>query len=99
MGKFLRSLSDGSLRCKYCGDKNCDCMEDGTTSVNFTKLWQYNEWGTAVLIQLSRQILPNGKRIPSGYRIWIPSSRYTGIDVLLKKIGIDNDFLNRLRFD
>ena len=99
MSKFLRSLTDGSLRCRYCGDKECNCMEDGITTVNFTAIWKYGEKGTSILVQLAKQKLPNGKKIPSGHKIWIPMNKVTGIDELLKKMGVDNDFLNRLRFD
>lgn len=99
MGKFLRSLSDGSLRCRYCGDNMCNCLEDGMTSVGFICIWKYNEWGTSILIQLAKQTLPNGKKIPSGYKIWIPTKSFSGIDDILKKVGIDNDFINKLRFD
>ena len=99
MSKFLRSLADGSLRCRYCGDKECDCMEDGVTTVKIIAIWKYGDKGTSFLVQLAKQKLPNDKQIPSGYRIWIPQKAIHGLDELLKKIGLDNDFLNRLRFD
>lgn len=99
MGKFLRSVSDGSLRCRYCGDSECNCMEDGITSINFITIWRYGDNGTSVLLQPARQTLPNGKKIPSGLKIWIPLGEVYGIDEYLKKAGINNDFLNKLRFD
>lgn len=99
MSKFLRSLTDGSLRCRYCGDKECNCMEDGVTTVRFIAIWRYGDKGTSILLQLAKQTLPNGKKIPSGYKIWIPLKNMHGIDELLKKVGLDNDFLNKLRFD
>lgn len=99
MGKFLKSLTDGSLRCKYCGDKECNCMEDGITTIKIIGVWKYDTCPNSVLVQPAKQILPNGKKIPSGLKLWIPKNKIVGIDELLKKMGVDNDFLNRLRFD
>lgn len=99
MGKYLRSLVDGSLRCKYCGDKECDCMEDGITTIRIISVWKYSDAPWAILVQPAKQTLPNGKKIPSGHKIWIPTDKYYGIDTLLKKMSVDNSFLNRLRFD
>jgi hypothetical protein len=97
MGKFLRSLTDGSLRCRYCGDTECLCMEDGKSRVEFTQIWHQNEH--SVLIQFRKQVLPNGKKIPSGYKIWIPLRDIHGIDLILKHARIENSRLNKLRFD
>ena len=99
MGKFLRNLTDGSLRCKYCGDKECNCMEDGWTEVDIIAVWRYGDKGTSTLIQLAKQTLPNGKKIPSGYRLWIAQKDQLNLDPLLKKMTLKNDFLNKLRFD
>lgn len=99
MSKFLRSLADGSLRCRYCGDRECDCMEDGITTVKIIAIWNHKDHPYASWVQLAKQKLPNGKQIPSGKRIWIPVKHIHGIDELLKKMGVDNDFLNKLRFD
>jgi hypothetical protein len=74
-------------------------MEDGITTIEFTSIFKYGDKGTSIFLQPKRQKLPNGKVIPSGHKIWIPFSAIHGIDDLLKKIGIDNDFLNKLRFD
>jgi len=98
MSKFLRSLSDGSLRCRYCGDEECRCMEDGWTTVEFITIWRYGDKGTSILMQFKRQKLPNGKLIPSGYRIWIPKKQSKKLDLILKKVTLNNDFLNKLRF-
>ena len=96
MGKFLRSLTDGSLRCKYCGDRKCLCMEDGQTELGIIAV--YKDTGKATLIQFRRQTLPNGKEIPSGYKIWIPNTRIYGIDYILKMAVIDNDSVNKMVF-
>jgi len=53
----------------------------------------------AINIQLKQQTLVNGKKIPSGHRIWLPKKEVGGIDELLKKITVTNDMINRLRFD
>jgi len=74
-------------------------MEDGITTINIISIWKYGDKGNSLLVQPAKQTLPNGKKIPSGYKIWIPTSKVHGIDELLKKIGVDNDFLNKLRFD
>jgi len=97
MGKFLRSLTDGSLRCKYCGDNDCSCLEDGYTVLSFITIWHTTD--LAINIQLKQQILVNGKKIPSGHRVWIRKKDVGGIDELLKKITVTNDMVNRLRFD
>jgi len=74
-------------------------MEDGITTINIIAVWRYGSNGTSILVQPARQTLPNGKRIPSGQRIWIPTKHMHGLDPLLKKIGVDNEFLNKLKFD
>jgi len=99
MSKFLRSLTDGSLRCKYCGDKECNCMEDGMTTIRIIGCWEFPDSPWSILVQPAKQTLPNGKKIPSGHKIWIPKDKCFGIDSLLKKMGVDNSFLNKLRFD
>jgi hypothetical protein len=99
MGKFLKSLTNGSLRCKYCGDTDCNCMEDGATAINIIAIYKYSAHPFAWLVHLAKQKLPNGKKIPSGTKIWIPTKNIHSVDDVLKKIGIDNDFLNKLRFD
>ena len=97
MGKFLRSLTDGSLRCRYCGDKDCDCLEDGETTLSFRVIWHRTD--KASLIQFKKQTLSGGKSIPAGYKIWIRNTDISGIDDVLKKITIDNDAINKLVFD
>ena len=97
MGKFLRSLTDGSLRCRYCGDKECNCLEDGNTTLLLRYIWHRTE--KATLIQFKKQTLPNGKKIPADYKIWIRNIDISGVDDVLKKITIDNDAINKLVFD
>jgi hypothetical protein len=97
MSKFLKSLSDGSLRCRYCGDKECNCLEDGKTTLEYKEIWFENEW--SVLIQFKQQRLVSGKKIPSGYKVFICKRDIIKRDTLLKKITITNDQINRLRFD
>lgn len=97
MGKFLRSLTDGSLRCKYCGDKECNCLEDGKTKVGIIKVCAESEW--AWLVRFRKQVLINGKKIPSGSEVWIPKKYTYGIDYILKTIIIDNIQINKLVFD
>jgi len=97
MGKFLRSLTDGTLRCRYCGDGECNCMEDGQTELTIIAVWIEKEHAT--LVQFRKQVLPNGKKIPSGYKVWIKKKSIYGIDAVLKTILIDNDQINRLVFD
>jgi hypothetical protein len=104
MGKFLRSLTDGSLRCKYCGDEQCICMEDGITILKMISIWEYpNKYrlngDPSIFVQLAKQKLPNGKQIPSGQKVFIPKGAMINKDDLLKTITLTNDFLNRLRFD
>ena len=41
----------------------------------------------------------NGKKIPSGIKIWIPTRTIHKIDMLLKYIVIENDQINKMRFD
>jgi hypothetical protein len=74
-------------------------MEDGITTLNIISIWKYGEKGSSMLVQLARQTLPNRKKIPSGHKIWIPMKNVHHIDETLKKIGLDNDFINKLRFD
>jgi hypothetical protein len=74
-------------------------MEDGITTVNFIAIWKYGDKGTSMCVQLAKQKLPNGKKIPSGHKLWIPLSVIHGCDDNLKKMGIDNSYLNKLRFD
>ena len=95
MSKFLKSLTDGSLRCRYCGDRKCNCMENGSTHIGiiFTKEYDYAWW-----TKLRKQVLPNGKKIPSGYILSVPKKRVLGVDAVLKTMLIDNDYLNRLVF-
>ena len=102
MGKFLRSLTDGSLRCKYCGDSECLCMEDGLTKVGIVGVYNYYNKETkytSTFVQFRKQVLPNGKKIPSGAKIYIPSKECGDIDEVLKTITLTNDFINKLRFD
>jgi hypothetical protein len=72
-------------------------MEDGLTQVEIVAIWKQTEWSR--LVQLRRQVLPNGKKIPSGYKVWIPNNRTHGVDDVLKTMIIENDFINKLRFD
>jgi hypothetical protein len=74
-------------------------MEDGITTVKIVGVWMYDTAPGSYLVQFAKQKLPNGKQIPSGYKLWIPTDSVSGIDELLKKMGVDNDFLNKLRFD
>jgi hypothetical protein len=74
-------------------------MEDGWTTVRIIAVWKYGEKSDSWLVQLAKQTLPNGKKIPSGQRVWVPVEDRHGLNPLLKKIGLSNDFLNRLRFD
>ncbi len=74
-------------------------MEDGITTVSIIGVWKYDHVPYSCLVQLAKQTLPNGKKIPAGQKIWIPTKAITGIDEILKEMGIDNDFLNKLRFD
>ena len=97
MGKFLRSLTDGSLRCKYCGDNECLCMEDGHTDIGIVAIWHRTD--KATLIQFRKQTLPNGKKIPAGYKVWIRNMDISGTDDVLKKITIENDAINKLVFN
>jgi hypothetical protein len=50
MSKFLRSLTDGSLRCKYCGDKECNCMEDGMTTIRIIGCWEFPDSPWSILV-------------------------------------------------
>ena len=97
MSKFLKSLTDGSLRCKYCGDRECSCMEDGRTKLEIVAVWHQTE--KATLVQLRRQKLINGKKIPSGVKVWIPNVFLYGIDSVLKTIVVDNIHINKMVFD
>ncbi len=97
MGKFLRSLTDGSLRCRYCGEKECNCMEDGRTKICIISV--NRETDKAWLIHLRMQTLPNGKRIPSGSEVWFPKKSVYGIDAVLKTVLVENSFINKLVFD
>ena len=97
MGKFLRNLTDGTLRCRYCGDSECNCMEDGKTKLEFVTIWK--DTGKARLVQLRKQVLANGKRIPSGINLWIPNVLTYKIDLILKTIVVDNKQINKMVFD
>lgn len=97
MSKFIRSLTDGSLRCRYCGDKECNCLEDGKTTLLFKEICFETEW--AICVYLKKQNLINGKKIPSGYKVWFSKKDIINRDMLLKKIIITNDRINQLRFD
>lgn len=102
MGKYLKSLTDGSLRCKYCGAPSCDCMEDGRTILGLVAVWHYpnkSNNGINTFVQLRKQTLPNGRRVPSGIRLYIPATAMPVIDEVLKTIALNNDFLNKLRFE
>jgi hypothetical protein len=72
-------------------------MEEGDTQLGFVAIWQETAWSR--LVQLKKQVLPNGKKIPSGHKIWIPTKVTAGVDEILKYITVTNDFVNRLRFD
>ncbi len=96
MSKFLRNMTDGSLRCKYCGDRVCDCMEDGITTVRVISVLNNTK---SLFVKLAKQTLPNGKEIPSRAEIYFPKYAISKYDKLSKTMDVDNDFLNRLRFD
>jgi hypothetical protein len=74
-------------------------MEDGVTVINIISLWRYSSSGHSMLIQPAKQKLPNGKKIPAGMKIWVPLKHVHNLDELLKRVSIDNSFLNKLRFD
>jgi hypothetical protein len=71
-------------------------MEEGFTSVEFIALWK-KEKGSYV--QLKKQKLACGKKIPSGARIWIWSTDIGRIDDVLKKIRVNNFAINTWVFD
>lgn len=97
MGKFLKSLTDGTLRCRYCGDSVCNCMEDGQTKVEIVSVDKETE--KARLVHFRRQTLSNGKKIPTGVTTWIPNKAIYEVDAVLKFIVMDNDFINKMAFD
>ena len=72
-------------------------MEDGKTRIEIISVDAETEW--SILIHLRKQKLPNGKKIPSGATIFFPRKKVWKIDTLLKYMVVDNDFLNKLRFD
>lgn len=97
MGKFLRSLTDGTLRCRYCGDRDCCCLEDGNSVIDIIKVCCSTE--KAMLVQLRKGTLPNGRKIPAKAEVWIPIKSISKTDLLLKKMVVENDFINRMIFD
>jgi len=98
MGQFLRNLTDGSLRCRYCGDNTCTCMEEGYTNLGFCKIWAETEW--SYWIQFKKQKLPCGKKIPAGIRIWVNKrDAVGGYNAILKTIGVNNLAINKWVFD
>jgi hypothetical protein len=73
-------------------------MEDGITSVGFVAIWHENEH--SFLVQLRKQTLPNGKKIPSGMKVWIRKQDALGrYDEILKTMGVNNDAINKWKFD
>ena len=97
MGKYLKSLTDGKMYCRYCGMENCICLGDeGKTRLTIIAVWA--ETDKAKLVQFKMQKLKNGRKIPSGQRIWIPNRNIHTIDSVLKTIVIDNLFINKVVF-
>lgn len=96
MGQFLRNITDGSLRCRYCGDKKCTCMEEGITELNYIRIWEYPH---SVWVEFKKQTLAGGKKIPSRAKINIRRKDIIGNDIILKKIFIQNSTINLWVFD
>ena len=96
MGQFLRNITDGSLRCRFCGDNECTCMEDGITELNYIRMWEYPN---SVWVEFKKQKLVGGKRIPSRTRINIKQKDITSHDKTLKKIFVQNLIINSWVFD
>jgi len=96
MEQFLRNITDGSLRCRFCGDKVCNCMEEGFTDVEIISIW-IKEKG--YYVQLRKQTLPNGKKIPAKSFVWLWSQDVSKLDDVLKKIRVNNFVINTWSFN
>jgi hypothetical protein len=71
-------------------------MEEGFTVVEFMKIYaKPNGFG----IVLRKQILPNGKKIPSKSYVWVWASDVSRIDSVLKKIRVNNFVINTWSFN
>jgi hypothetical protein len=83
--------------------KPCQCLpwveggqDKSSGYYTIVKVRSMVDSGKAILVHFTKQTLPNGVEIPTGYKMWIPHYLCLRIDSILKQVGIANIKLNEV---
>lgn len=85
-------------QCLPWSEEAISSIQKSITSKYFTRVEVRSIFSTekAHQIHLTKQTLPNGVEIPTGYKVWIPDYLCLKIDRILKYAVISNKKLNEI---